>query len=918
MRAPLERTRAWTPSLVLAAIGWIAAAPAAARQAESAPSVLSVSADDAIESYLSARGLDRLLAAQLSRRLAAAPREQRTELARRLSTLYARMIERDPSPERRREAEQKARALLADVPEADTIDLRLELARVAFARAEDALERLRLELGEPDEAAAALASLAPLGADFVAVAGRAQQRVDLLERQEAAARGEEDSDLLQQALGLARRQRSLARFHAGWTFVLAAEFFPASRAPFAADALRHFGWLLNAAPGDIARPEQAAPALFRYEHVARAAIGAAVAESLRGNTDPAMKWLDAVEQEAGAPEAVREQLFIRRVQALGLTGRWQLLMNWVSSRRPRSPAPGDEAGGGTRRLSPTEARLLIVLAMNARSAPSDEADAAWRLALRGMEDLAAAGQWGHLLDLARRHPRLLDGPTLVAALTRGLRLLDEARAARTPDGAPDARAAGAAYLAASDEFRRALAATSSNAELAPLRPRTLLLLGTAIFEPASTAAEFLDAADAFDEAARDRAAAVELAPEAMWLAVRAVEAARDKAPADASIARRHESLLAEFIALYPADPRAPTARLRRAISGGAPPEAVVRDLLEIPSGSDAYPAARREAARLLYGLYRAAPESERAWAATRFVAVAEPLLADEARRADAGDREAATRAGSLARRIAETLLALSPPDLARAQRALDLVVRLVSNGAIADATAQAEIDFRRAQIALARGDQAEAESLLASLESRSAAHADAGAAMLFQRAAKAWRALDPASPERANQAARVVELGRRILRRAEEGGFEGGLDPGLRFVRVTTAEAAGVLWTLTRDERARDLARLLYRVALRDDPMNAAILRAAAELDESMNDWAASAAKWEILLAGARAGADEWFEAKCRLVTALERADRPRAAKLMAQHTALYPGGGGPEPWRACLNAAAARLGARGAEGGTP
>lgn len=877
-------------------------AAGAARVRSGAPAAVAASNDEALERFLQDHGLDRLLAEHLWRRFNATPRQEQLELAKRLAALYSRMIVSASDPAAQLAIEESVDRLLAAAPEADTIELRLNLVRAAFGRVEPVLDRWRLRLGDETAARDAIARVGVLARDFADIAGRAQQRVLALERQEEAMRASDDRVLVD-ALAAARRHRSLARFHAGWASTLGAEFDPQHRDALAAEALKHFGWLLNAAPGEAAKPEAAAAQLFRFEHVARSAVGAAVAEALRGGTDAGMRWLDLLENTEGVAAEISEQVFIRRIQVLGMTGRWELLQNWVNARRA-----ADSAEDRTPRLSTAEARLIAVLAMESRPSAESDRAAARRLASTATEHLLLNAEWGHARDLAERYPELTRGDSFTALMTRGLQAIEHARSAlpsTMSDAKPPAEIAGMLTRAA-QEFETATHAAPGDAH----RGAAMLMHAAALFESRADAATLLRASERFESAASNIADKPRAA-DALWMAIRAAEAAALEPRASPDLTARRDRLLAAFVGAHPLDARAAEVSLRRALATQGPSEAMARELLSIPESSPAYLPARREAARVLYENFRTAPESERAFAARRFVAVAEPLLAADARQAQPpiSDPAAAERAGAFARRIADALLAASPPDIAGAVRALDLVAQLAAAGRIADPEAAAEIEFRRLQIALIRNDGALAESLIGSIRARSPRFGAMCEALLFHEAAERWDTARDAPDEKSRDdaAQRLVSAGRKLLSLEDTPAAAYLASPDWTIIRVTIAHAAAELWRTRRDTDQRDLALLLYRIAARERPNDAGIIRGSAEIDEAAGEWASAAEKWSVLLGAMDAGTDPWHECKLRLLGALAVTDPPRAKELLRQHRLLYPDDG-PPAWRPRYAAIAQRL----------
>lgn len=868
-------------------------------------------ADDALEDFLDELGLARLLCDYLERRLRAAPPDRRDEIATRLAEVYAALLENAESAEEQRTWARRSRELLAAVPEADSADLRLSLARAAYRRAERTAERARLRLAPPDETAIALQRFDQLATEFRGIAADAHQRVIALERQEEAGRG--DTELLQVALGTARSMRSQAHYLAGWSTLYIAEL--GNRPQAAAKALEHFGWLLNAKPGASASLERLPHQLLRYPHVARAAIACALATAIRGDTRTALRWLDAVANAESIAPDVLPQLLSRRMQILARAGRWEDVADLIAISRV------------DRWLPTSDARLLAVLTLEADPGPPDEPRVT-ALRTLAIADLIDAGELGHALDLARRYgaDRLGDD-TFIASYIRGLIAYDDAREAHRAASDPDRPAADPSivsrYRTAASQF--GFAVDQPDADRLPgVRANARSLRALAAFYAAGTSRDALAAAaDHFLEAAADANDPAKAA-DALWMAIRALDLALEVPPGpDDALAARRDRLIDRFLGTYPDNDRAGALLLRRAIHDGdhrtasadtgLDPAERLQLLLEIPESSPLHETASRHAARIAYDLYRDATPADRDWLALRYVEIAEPVLAVDRRAATAGDAQAAARAAVRARRIVEALLGMQAPDLARAERALDVLLSLIAGGMVDDGPIAAEIDYRRAQIALARGDAATAEAITDRLQQLDPRFASAASRLFYRAALADWRrARSLEDPDEARDVAgRLIKHGARLIREYSAG--DSPLDdPAVVSLYANVADAAAARWILAGDEVNRDRGLLLYRELLRAHPTNAAFLRGYADLAHAAGDHEAALGAWRTLLAGFEPGSDDWFEAKVNLLLLLAEADPQRARVVFDQHQTLYPDLG-PEPWGDMLRDIDRRLPAGGA-----
>ena len=243
-----------------------------------------------IEQYLSDRGLDDLLAEHLVEELATQSGDARTATAQELGQLYVRLLDQATTETDRKFWSERASNLLRLVPEADSPELRINLAKAAYMRAEAIAEQFRLRMATQQEVAQAERVLRDTSSTFLEIAQAAHLSAQRLEKRLSERLDEDAEQKVTADLARARQSRSLGFYYAGWSeYYLSLITGDTSRA---GRALRHFGWLLNAREGDEASYDRLQPGLLRYEHVARSAIGAALACSIQGRSVEAVAWLE--------------------------------------------------------------------------------------------------------------------------------------------------------------------------------------------------------------------------------------------------------------------------------------------------------------------------------------------------------------------------------------------------------------------------------------------------------------------------------------------------------------------------------------------------------------------------------------------------------------------------------------------------
>jgi hypothetical protein len=856
--------------------------------------------DAIVEAYLVDRNLIEPLAAHLRRRLKEGNREQSLAAAEVLGRLYVKMLSEATDGATRRTIEQHARDLLERYPEAESFELRLDLAKATYLQAEDMVERHRLLMLTADERVEAERILLQVAPAFEELASKLQRRVESLEQRERAAR-EQDPDALREELATARRLRSLAYYYAGWSEYYTAFLTGNTRA--SRKALEHFGVILNAVPGRAASIERLPRDFLRYEHVARAAIGCALCASLLGDSVAAERWLDAVEEGEGVPASVADQIFTRRLIVGAAAQRWADIDLRV--KRRLTPRPGESPPA----LTVLEARLLAVLALSSvrdSSLRPGLRTVAERLAQAALSRLIDAGEINHVLDLVRQFGTAPIGDRgFIVAYVRGLQAYEKAREAHRAMSNPEEPVADVAlvnlYLEAADLLRASVASEDANKfEAEAVRAR--IREGLARFY----AGEFVPAANAF-EAAYSTAKAIESRRDALWFAVVALDRAVEEGRLSQIEAR--DRLATLYLREFPNTENAARLLLRQTRSDRLPDSAAVDVLLAVPRDSPIYEAARRQCARLLYALFRRASGTDRDFAALRFADVAEEVLRMEQARLLAPDATPsssdATAMIARARQLAEALLSTSSPDVTRAQQALSFIATIQDRLGLDLSDLEAELEFRRLQIALARADAGGATRSMDRLRMLGGPFAVAADRLLYRRALDEWKA----APEDLRAARNVVLHGRRILEHVSASSVPRN-DPSLVSLRDAVAAAACALARDSGDTALRDLAIRLDREQLDAGVRTATSLRRLGELLDAAGDPAGSLAAYEELLLASQQGSEAWFESRYHSIRLLLALDPPRGAEAFRQFEALYPDLG-PEPWRSRFEGLRARFPAR-------
>jgi len=878
---------------------------------------------DQIESYLSSHSLDELLALHLQRVFQTSSGTDRQDAADKLASLYARQLTSGASLTAHDELVTQSKSILAVLPDARALELRLALAQDAFTHAEDQAERWRLQLADHTEADTARRTCTDLVKQLSTIAENADVRIRSLERQEETLGR---TDLLADALEQARRQRSRAHYLAGWAGYYVAELDPGSRAGASGEALRHFGAMLNARPDAAPTVPRVPEQMLEFDHVARSAIGSGLCVALQGNTVQALQWLDLVRHSTVAADAIKAQVPARRIIVLAQSANWDALAAFMNRLQSESTLKARQPGPSG--LTATEARLLAVYAMD--GTVQNHSHAAQTLAQRALAALAIDGNTAQLLDIAEKYLTLTADTQRAGFLSsylRGLREYNRAqqllRASGNDLDTPSTDISiTRPFRSASQFFNRATKADDA-VEFSLAASSAELLQAIALFSSAANTDDLIASVDMLTRAGASlHSVDPTRAASAYRLAIRALELALDRnAPNATAIATRRNQLVDRFIDLYPTNPAAAGFIIRRATAEDVPTDRAVSLLLSIPENSPLALNAHHEAARRLYAQFAQANGPDRQNAATRFLSVADGLLAHDRRQIMSGDRTEAARAALNARRILECEFVLNGPSVSRAARAYDLLSALFSQGVLTDTGVHVELQYRAVQIALLKRDikmAMEAASKLA--KSNPTLAAQAHRAILFGLA-RTWEHNAPPADLSSPSSADPSQL------RAAHDLYDFAVDHlalneplqrernahGDAALLAVIADAGAFLWQYEHTDDVRKLTLMLYQSLLASQGDAARILQASARFFESANERTLAIESLSRLLKGLDEGTDEWFQTKGHLISLLATVDPARARQLIEQHAVLYPEFG-PPPWGARLRTLHKQLTAGGGD----
>jgi hypothetical protein len=843
-------------------------------------SVASLGRADDVASYLDRLGLFELLARHLEHRLVESPEAEHEEIVGQLADVYARLLEQPLDSGRQADLEARCRQLLAAAPLEQTDELRLALLRASYRAAETAAEKHRLRLIPVEEATALRETFGELTKQLGEVREQFDRKVDDATRRLNRSGGSE-SVLLAEQLERLERLRDQCTFLNAWSLYYWAWLGDHREGAKLAEPL--FARLLRAET-DSPLPGEISVDLRELEVVARSILGMALAKSISASAPTALEWLELLEAE-GAYPPLQQELPAWRLAILvqhQQFGQVRELWNALHERDDPIPLPW--------------IRIVAVAALEATDRKRD-ADELARLA---MTELATRGELDQVLDLGNRYGLdALGEAGFAGQYVRAVQQYHHAREEHGDERPTTSAELISAYAAVVTRLRNAIGQPDAALYEGAATNARLLVAWCLYFQ-----GKFLEARIAFEESLsnlpQDEAA------EALWMAIvsldRVVQADRKVAAAEDL-----NRLIDRFLSEFPSHEHAPALRLRRAASSEEPSREAVAELLEIPPNSEVYVTSRLQAASMLYRLFREAPAAQQAELGNQYLTVAVPLLASHTETLSPTGPMTVPLFVVHCRYILDAALRPDVQRIVAAHQALGWLDALKDNPEVNWPTLKPEIEFRRVQERMFSDDEAAAERIADELH---AAHPDSAWSrqaqrVMFKAAYDRWRAA-PESSVDVKLLDRVVHFGSRIIEEASESETPSARDRMSYMLAV--AEAQMQRWRASGSmDRAAD-AKRLFESLLAQQPRDAGLLRAVAELSQALDQLDRAADCWRMLAAGADPMSELFYEAKFNLIQVLSKTDPSRAREVMAQHRQLYPDYG-PDPWGPRLRALDDRLG---------
>ena len=837
--------------------------------------------DDPVIAYLERHNLTDLVIARLESRFQDALGDDRIPLAERLAVLYGRMLDETDDDAQRAQWERRSRDMLDHVPRANTEVLRMTINKASYLRAERLAELHRLRRATEVERATAVRLMGEVSGAMRENFATFRDRIRKIETTDLR-REDIDAGVIDAQLQDLDSKAMQSAYYGGWSNYYQA-WLTGSTVGLD-EAMLMFSYLLQS-DGAVPQPEDLSEGMLANESAARAAIGIALCQAQAGRAQVGLAWLDAVQSAAPNSGHVQAILPGYRLVILFAGRQWDEIERAVAAWR----------ADGT--LTTILVRLDAVLALEQSQSTGDPE--ARRLGEQAVNLLAELGELRQVIEIADVF-RLdtLGGDSFILAYVPAIKMYEAAREAHgSEEPATDPKII-ALYAQAEKQLADTAARRDAGQWLQAMHHAQLLVAWSQFFQnqlgPAAVHFEQISMQLTGDES-----------ESAMWMSIVCRERLVSLG-ADVRAAASLDAALRGFLDRFPSSSRAGRARFRLATAPSAVPTlGVVDELLAIPPGSDAHAAARNEAERLLYLLFREAPADQRMQTAEHYLNVALPLLESDERRAFLGGGDASARDAYLlrARRVLDVLLARGVARVSEARRILDRLETARAAGLMDLKEASAELDYRRFQAQILSGGFDEAAQWCDELWKRDpqSAFAQSASRALYAYAVQDWQTFtDDARLEQTLR--RVVLHGRRALRSA--GDPPSPAADADAAIMLNVAQAALTLDDLSTggDAELRALSETWFGRLIEAQPRDFRVLRGAAIIAERRGHTDEAIDHWRLAMNGSADTSPDWFEAKYHFIRLLNATEPQRAREVMDQHVLLHPDYG-PAPWGEQLRA---------------
>ena len=534
---------------------------------------MSAHAGDAVSTWLQHMGCDQLLASYYEELLENGSQKERVDAATELANLYAVLLSRDSSSNDEATLERAA-ALLQRMPEAGTVDLRIQLLRAGYLTSEQMLEKYRLRFVTKDLADVSIAQLRDIASSF-------NRLRETFLRKTRTSKGKNQENT--RRLGLVTSLLAWSKYYIAWH---------EDDQQTAREASLLFASMLQ---GEEATLQHVSLDFKEFDYGARALLGIALCKDVMNDPAGAEPWLEELEDYTTWP-AVRMQIPMWRFFLDIDHKKWKKVLAQMHSVEDMD-------------------KILILRLAIVHALEDAKTSTAQQVATTAIESLVKLGQLGIVSEI-------VDSYGFAALPPRGFitkyiqgdleyRKLREEHPNEEPSIDP---VVIQKYLKIASIFNEALLASDMQ-QFQQLSDDCSYMLGLSLFHAGS----FNEAATAFTAASNG-----DSAERAIWMAIVSL----DHVSETTSVATRKEILASRYISSWPNNTRATKLLLHQSQVETVSKDRL-DDLLAVPHNDPQYDDAQEQACRLLYKSWQTATSHDRSSIGNQYVFIAVPLMLTE-------------------------------------------------------------------------------------------------------------------------------------------------------------------------------------------------------------------------------------------------------------------------------------------------
>jgi len=591
-------------------------------------------ADDSVANWLGQMGCNELLALYLEEQLSSGSTQSKVDAAERLATLYAYMLSQSDGQDEEHLL-QRANSLLDSIPQANTIDLRLQLLRASYLASELTFEKYRLRLINRNEAEGQSLILEETAKKLEALRASLQRK---------AKNSKNFTTKDSNRLGLVTSLSAWAKYYQSW--------FKEDKI-LANEAADIFATILE---GDSASLQDVSLDLRKEEFGARALLGITLCKNLHNIAGEQYTWLQELNHE-DTWAGIRQQLPM-----------WTIMMQIDSGEWPKVE---EQLTNPLLILEPHTLRLAAVRGIESAS-PQSKA-----VASTAISQLIAESELGIVSQLVSTYGKeIVSNNPFVSKYLDGELKYREAKNTLDSDSPTDDPLTIEQFKIAQELLTEAINATNAS-DYPSVKDDCIYLAGLSQFFSNS----FIEASITFFELGKRTTS-----EKSLWMSIVSLEQVTHPTPQ--SVILKNDAVTL-YTSLWPNSQK--TTQLKLQYPSEHADQSTIEDLLGIQPSDANYANARRKVSRLLYKQWSDVKPTERATVGNTYVGVALPIILE-----DANASVLETRQNALVRslRILEVALHRDVKRHVAAQQAFEIIQKLSTIG-ISSMEFDNEIQYRK-------------------------------------------------------------------------------------------------------------------------------------------------------------------------------------------------------------------------------